>query len=90
MSLIGTGEAYKQQAQATFGSLSSMEQSRNETNKKIKMADKAQQMQMAGMGAGIGAMAAMGAKTGTFAGPWGTLIGAGIGAAAGLLGNEFL
>lgn len=79
--LMGLGRGKLDRATRGLGQAAQMEQRRASTNDQLKSAAKAQQMQMVGTGAGLGAMAAMAAG-----GPVGWSIGAG--AAAGYLLNE--
>lgn len=52
--LIGAGTGMRDEAYAGFGQSAAAEQARNQTNKTIAAAEKAQQMNAVGMGAGIG------------------------------------
>ncbi len=71
--LIGIGQAYKQQATQGIVEDNNRVQRRNEENRMIKQAEKAENVQLAGIGAGIGAASA--AALGTPLG-WAALGGA--------------
>jgi len=81
MSVIGTGLAYRRQAEGLAQKAGELEDKRDAENQMIKAADKAQQGNLTGMGAAMGWMA--GAKAASVGGPMGMLIGAGIGFLAG-------
>ena len=67
MSVIGSGIAYRQRADATLGDVARREQQRDEANRAIKMQRKSTTASLAGTGAALGFMAG-GASAGAAAG----------------------
>lgn len=74
--LIGIGEDIGQVGERGLQRVADAETSRNITNRQIQQQNKNTKMSNIGTGAAIGAMAAQGTAVG---GPWGAVIGAGIG-----------
>lgn len=86
--LVHTGRSIKSDALQGMQKVKQNEDQREMRNDQIEMADKQQKTTNVSAGAGIGAMAASGAKAGAFAGPMGVVYGAAIGALAGWAASE--
>lgn len=80
--LIQTSQRFSQEAQSGFASLADMEQRRNREEDALKQRNKQNKRTSISSGAGTGA------AVGSAWGPWGTVIGAGVGAIAGWAGYE--
>lgn len=75
--LLGAGQYYRNSANDLWADAAASEQRRNQVNKQIQAQGEQSKWGLAGTGAGIGAQVG---------GPWGALIGAGVGL---LAGNAF-
>ena len=75
------GQAWKSEAQSGLRDSAQLQQQRDMRNKQLVEAKKQQEMSSMGTGATTGAM--IGAEYGSAGGPWGVVIGAGVGLIAG-------
>ena len=82
-SLLDIGRNVKAEGMGGLRDAARMAEQREATNKQLREAKKATEMQAMGTGAMGGAM--MGAQMGAPGGPWGVAIGAGIGLLSGWL-----
>lgn len=86
--LIGVQQTLENNAMNGLLAAGRREQEREAMNEQIKAQERANRAQAVGTGMGLGASMAMGATTGTFAGPPGILAGAAIGGVVSLFANE--
>lgn len=81
--LAGVAQGQQREAAAMLGKAADAEQEREIKNEAIERERKAGNTQLGSTLGGLAGGAAAGAMYGSSAGPWGTLIGAGLGAVAG-------